>query len=143
MVFKGHNYAIDRVRTINQERFITACQDGSVNLWNIRKTKPVFKCQDAHGKGWIAAMDNIKQSNIFATAGIDHSVKIWGIEEDNRGIELLQELPVKGIVTDMKLTREWLAVTECDELRLGRWVTDKCRNKIKIFRRIGGQVNIE
>ena len=50
-------------------------------------------------------MDNIKQSNIFATAGIDHSVKIWGIEEDNRGIELLQELPVKGIVTDMKLTR--------------------------------------
>lgn len=88
-------------------------------------------------------MDNIKQSNIFATAGIDHSVKIWGIEEDNRGIELLQELPVKGIVTDMKLTREWLAVTECDELRLGRWVTDKCRNKIKIFPRIGGQVNIE
>jgi hypothetical protein len=36
-------------------------------------------------------------------------------------------------VTDLKLSLEEVAVTECDELRLGRWVTEKCRNKIKIF----------
>ena len=104
-MYKGHNYAIDRVRTINQERFITACQDGSVNLWNIRKTKPVFKCQLAHAKGWISALDNIKQSNIFATGGVDNTVKIWGVEGDNRGVNVLQEVPVDGIVTDLKLTK--------------------------------------
>ena len=93
------------MRTINQERFITACQDGSVNLWNIRKTKPVFKYQLAHSKGWISALDNIKQSNVFATGGIDSTVKIWAVDGDNKGMQVLQELPVNGIVTDLKLTR--------------------------------------
>lgn len=58
---------------------MTACQDGSVYLWNTRKTKPIFKCADAHSQGWISAMDNIKQSNVLATGGIDKTVKIWGI----------------------------------------------------------------
>jgi WD40 repeat protein len=79
-VFKGHDYAIDRVRAINLERFVTACQDGSVYLWNTKKIKPVFKYPLAHQKGWISALDNLKQTNIFATAGIDHVIKIWGIE---------------------------------------------------------------
>ena len=78
-------------------------------------------------------MDNIKQSNILATAGIDHTVKIWAIENDHLGLKEITSLPVKGIVTDLKLSLEEVAVTECDELRLGRWITEKCRNKIKIF----------
>jgi ribosomal RNA-processing protein 9 len=133
VVFKGHHYAIDRVRTINLERFITACQDGSIYLWSTKKTKPTFKLPNAHPKGWISAMDNIKQSNLLATAGIDRTVKVWAIEGDHSGLKLLKEIPVNGIVTDLKLTWDYLAVTECDELRLGRWVTDKCRNKVKIF----------
>lgn len=40
---------------------------------------------------------------------------------------------MKGIVTDLKMKDDYLAVAECDELRLGRWITDKCRNKIKLF----------
>ena len=79
VIYKGHNYAIDRVRTINLERFITACQDGSVYLWSTKKTKPAFKVAQAHPSGWISALDNIKQSNIFATAGIDKTVKLWNI----------------------------------------------------------------
>ncbi len=79
IIFKGHDYAIDRVRSINLERFVTACQDGSVYLWHAKKSKPVFKLQRAHLKGWISALDTIKQSNIFATGGIDRVVKIWGI----------------------------------------------------------------
>jgi WD40 repeat protein len=121
------------VRAINLERFITACQDGSVYLWHHKKTKPVFKFNDAHPLGWISALDNIKQTNVFATAGIDRVVKIWGIEGDHSGMKLLREVQVDGIVTDLQLRPDFLAVTECDELRLGRWITDKCRNKIKIF----------
>lgn len=87
----------------------------------------------AHPKGWISALDNIKQTNIVASAGIDRVVKIWGVEGAGNELSLLKQVQVEGIVTDLKLTPELLAVTECDELRLGRWVTDKCRNKIKIF----------
>jgi WD40 repeat protein len=78
------------VRAINLEQFVSVCQDGSVNLWNAKKTKPVFKFAHAHQKGWISALDNIKQSNIFATAGIDHVVKVWGIQGEAKGVNLLQ-----------------------------------------------------
>jgi len=45
---------------------------------------------NAHSKGWISAMDNIKQTNVLATAGIDRTVKIWGIEGDSKGLKLLR-----------------------------------------------------
>jgi hypothetical protein len=35
-------------------------------------------------------MDNLKQTNVFATGGIDRIVKIWGIEGDLKGIRLLK-----------------------------------------------------
>ena len=114
VIFKGHDYPIDRVRTINYERFVTACQDGSINLWHTRKIKPVFKLPAAHPKGWISAMDNLKQTNILATAGIDRTVKLWGIEGESKGLNLLKEIEVNGIVTDLKLREDLLAVTECD-----------------------------
>lgn len=67
----------------------------------------MFKLPGAHKSGWISAMDNIKQSNIFATAGIDHAVKLWAIESDAKGdpkgIHPLREVEVKGIITDLKL----------------------------------------
>ena len=103
IVFKGHDYAIDRVRAINVERFVTACQDGSINLWHARKSKPVFKHHHGHKKGWISALDEVRQSNIFATGGIDHVVKIWAIQGESTGVSLLHEVGVDGIVTDLKL----------------------------------------
>ena len=39
-----------------------------------------------------------------------------------------------GIITDIKLGNNFVAATECDEHRLGRWQTAKCRNRIKIFK---------
>jgi len=41
---------------------------------------------------------------------------------------------MNGIVTDIKLSNKELIATECDEHRLGRWITCKTRNKIKIFK---------
>ncbi len=83
---------------------MTGCQDGSVYLWHNKKTKPVFKMPNAHAKGWVSALDNIKQTNIFASGGIDHVVKIWGIEGEGNQLSLLKEVPVNGIVTDLKIT---------------------------------------
>jgi hypothetical protein len=74
----------------------------------------VFKFARAHSKGWISALDNLKQTNVFATAGIDHVVKVWGIQGEAKGVNLLKELPVNGIVTDLKMREDLIAVTECD-----------------------------
>ena len=72
-------------------------------MWHTRRTKPVFKCADAHSKGWISALDSIKQSNIFASGGVDRVVKLWAIEGECSGIRCLQEFPVNGIITDLVL----------------------------------------
>lgn len=54
--------------------------DGSINLWYIKRNKPIFKNAAAH-EGWICALDTVKQSNIFASGGTDKIIKIWGIED--------------------------------------------------------------
>lgn len=48
MIFEGHDYAIDRIRAINDDKFITASQDGSVNIWSQKRKKPVYKHPKAH-----------------------------------------------------------------------------------------------
>ena len=35
-------------------------------------------------------MDNLKQSNLLATAGIDHVVKLWAIEGESSGLKLMR-----------------------------------------------------
>lgn len=59
--------------------------DGSINLWHTRRSKAVFKNADAH-EGWICALDTLKQSNIMASGGTDKTVKIWGIENEMKGM---------------------------------------------------------
>jgi WD40 repeat protein len=58
---------------------VTGSMDGSINLWYIKRNKPIFKNAEAH-YGWISALDSLKQSNIFASGGTDQTIKIWGIE---------------------------------------------------------------
>lgn len=38
-------------------------------------------------------------------------VKVWGIEGEHSGVKLLREVPVDGIVTDLQLRPDFLAVT--------------------------------
>ena len=51
-----------------------------------------------------------------------------------KGMEKLREIAMKGITTDIKLFKNELIATECEEHRLGRWITAKTRNKIKVFK---------
>ena len=120
------------MRTINNERFITGSQDGSIYLWSDKKKKAIQKHRNVH-EGWICALDCIKQTNIFASGGSDKVVKIWAIDPDSKNLTLLQELQTPGIVTDLKINNTCIAATACDEHRLGRWVKGRCRNQIEVF----------
>lgn len=132
-VFTGHDYAIDRVRVVNTETFLTASQDGGVFLWNTRKKKPIFKHQSAHHGSWISSLGVLQNTDLFATGAGDHKLNIYQLANDLKSFNVLQNLPTEGITTDIKL-RDGLLLAVCsDEHRLGRWLTDRCRNHIKIF----------
>ena len=88
--------------------------------------------RDAH-ENWIGALDTIKQSNIFASGGCDSLVKIWGIGENLKGFHQIHQIETKGIVTDLKINEKEVVATSCDEHRLGRWITKRCRNQIEVF----------
>lgn len=79
--------------------------DGSINLWHTRRSKPVFKNLEAH-KGWICALDTLKQTNILASGGTDNVLKIWGIDEDMKNMTKLREISMNGITTDIKLFKD-------------------------------------
>lgn len=63
--------------------------DGSINLWHAKRCKPVFKNTEAHS-GWICALDSLKQSNVFASGGTDNVIKLWGIENEMKGMTKLR-----------------------------------------------------
>jgi hypothetical protein len=48
-------------------------------------------------------MDTLKQSNIVASGGTDKILKIWGIEPEMKGMRKIREIPMNGIITDIKL----------------------------------------
>ena len=63
---------------MNDEKFVTASQDGSIYLWSLKRKKPLDKFRGAHDS-WIVSMDSLKQTNILATGGCDKRLKLWGI----------------------------------------------------------------
>ena len=63
--------------------------DGSINLWYAKRNKAIFKQPQAH-KGWICALDTLKQSNIFASGGTDNRINIWGIDPDMKNMHKIR-----------------------------------------------------
>lgn len=132
-VFNGHDYAIDRVRVVNTEMFLTGSQDGGVFLWSNRKKKPIFKYPGAHNGTWVSSLTVLPNTDLFVSGACDHQLNIYQLASDLKSFSLLQRLPTEGITTDLKLCEGLLLAVCSDEHRLGRWLTDRCRNHIKIF----------
>lgn len=45
----------------------------------------------------------------------------------------INEVATEGIVNDIKINSNSMLVVESDEHRLGRWITKKSKNQIKLF----------
>jgi ribosomal RNA-processing protein 9 len=56
MIFSGHDYSIDCIKSINDSHFFTGSQDGNVALWNLKKKKPVATLRNPQGGKWITAL---------------------------------------------------------------------------------------
>ena len=56
MIFNGHDYSIDCIKSLSDSMYFTGSQDGSINIWSLKKKKPIFSLKDAHSGGWITAL---------------------------------------------------------------------------------------
>lgn len=83
-ILVGHGNAINdlRVHPIQNSLVFSASKDESVRLWNIETNVciAVFSGEKGH-RDEILCVDPHPLGNCFVSAGMDTSIKIWGLEE--------------------------------------------------------------
>jgi ribosomal RNA-processing protein 9 len=122
--------SIDRVAMIDEEIFVTGSDNGSINLWNINRKKPVFTIHLAHGLDpaltpkeayaeenprkdvpgrpvprWITALTTVPLSDLVLSGSWDGHVRAWKISEDRRRLErvgIVGHLEVDGSESTIK-----------------------------------------
>jgi len=106
--------SMDRVAMIDEEMFVTGCDNGSLLLFTLHKKKPIFTVPLAHGLDpplrpdeasadqnpdpvvpsppqprWITALATIPYSDVILSGSWDGHVRAWKVSDDKRRIEPL------------------------------------------------------
>lgn len=142
LVFRGHKSNIDSVQVINDNHFISAGQDGSINLWKDSIKSPITTVQAAHGHDstctnprWISSMASVKMSNIVATGSNCGRVRLWDVNCERKTLMPIRDVPIAGFINGISLTPNLLVAATGAEHRLGRWWHMKGnKNKIVVVR---------
>jgi len=137
LLFKGGNYSLDSIRSINPKHFVTGSQDGTLALWATNKSKPIYEVDEAHGpSNWMTAVGTLYNTDLVASGSYNDLLNFYKFDAENRTLDKIFELPSNGIVNDIKISAKADIVATCegDEHRLGRWITSKAKNRIKIYR---------
>jgi len=136
LLFKGGDYSLDSIRSVNPRNFVTGSQDGSISLWAVNKSKPLHSIKHAHGDCWMTAVGTAFNTDFIASGSYNNALNFYKCSEKDREITKLFELPSTGIVNDIKISAkaDFVVTAEGDEHRLGRWITSKAKNRIKIYK---------
>lgn len=138
LVFNGHpNSVLDCVSMLNEEHFVTGCQNNTLSVWHIKKKKPTTTKLNAHGAGsWISAVCAIKNTECFLSGSNDGLVKVWACVETYRSMDCIRSVEVGGTVNGIVMPPDasCFAVAVGQEHRRGRWWSDKsARNKVLVY----------
>lgn len=78
-------------------------------------------------ESWVSAMAVCRGSDLAASGAGDGLVHLWALEEDNRNLQALHSLPVKGFVNSLAFAKSgrFLLAGVGQEPRLGRWGRNK------------------
>lgn len=142
LVFRGHKSSIDCVQYLTDTSFVSAGQDGALNLWKDSQKHPVRSVAAAHGQqaegagaNWVSSVASIKMSNIVATGSNDGFVRLWNANAEERVLAPVVEVPMAGCVNALALTPRLLVAGCGREHKYGRWWTLKgSLNKLRILR---------
>jgi len=123
--------AIDCVRSINDNSFITGGDDGMVHLWSIMKKHPLNTRSFAHGHNpenkephWITAVATLVNTDISASGSMNGKIRLYRCSRDFKTLELLFDIPdVPGFVNSLQFSGDgqFVSAGVGQEHRLGRW----------------------
>ncbi|KAL5731668.1 hypothetical protein ACHQM5_004375 [Ranunculus cassubicifolius] len=120
---------------ISNDEFLSGSDDGSLELWNPIRKKPVFIVKNAHhlnpnidmiahgedgtengdvgpnnnycstAQSWVGAVAACRNSDLVASGAGNGLVRLWKIDSDKRQIEPLFGLPLGGYVNSLAFAK--------------------------------------
>jgi len=136
LIFNGGDYSMDAIKALSPNHFVTGSQDGLVSLWTLKNKRALHEIPKSHGDGWVTALGAIYNSDFFISGSHNGALNAYGINYEEREFKKLFEIPIDGVVNDVKIMRNGslVAAAISDEYRLGRWITSKAKPRIKVFK---------
>lgn len=153
LIFRGGSkiQSADCISLIKDDWFITGHEDGHLCLWNTDKKRAVATIANAHGaENPIVSVAALKESDLAASGSKDGYIRLWKVKTgktlDERGIELLVAIPVRGYINAVRFgpKARFLAAAVGQEHRCGRW--DRMtgvKNRVAIVNLFSGSETIE
>ena len=138
LVFNGHPQSVlECVSMLNEEHFVTGCQNNVINVWHIKKKKATITQHKAHKLGsWISAVCALKNTECFLSGSSGGNVKMWACSDTYRALECIKEVSAVGTVNSIVVAPDnsCFALAVGQEHRMGRWWSDKAaRNRVLLY----------
>eukprot|EP01060_Flectonema_neradi_P041288 TRINITY_DN975_c1_g1_i1.p1 TRINITY_DN975_c1_g1~~TRINITY_DN975_c1_g1_i1.p1 ORF type:complete len:380 (+),score=83.09 TRINITY_DN975_c1_g1_i1:41-1180(+) len=76
----GHTEALNAIKFLNETLYVTGCDDGIVQLWDVRQMSPAMKWTDLLGSGIHSFTANPSKNHIFAGSD-DGSLAIFSMRK--------------------------------------------------------------
>ncbi|XP_047312307.1 U3 snoRNP-associated protein-like YAO [Impatiens glandulifera] len=152
LVFRASTSSLECGSFINNDEFLSGTDDGSIEHWTVMRKKPVHTVKNAHATvkycsdeglsngikengshvpennckaadSWISSISVCRGSDIAASGAGNGSVRLWGIENEAKGIRPLFDLPIVGFANSLAFAKsgKFLVAGIGQEPRLGRW----------------------
>ena len=140
LVFRGHKSSIDNISYLTSDTFLSAGQDGMLQLWRDSQKAPVASISAAHGMDttsisnarWISSLACVKMSDLAVTGSNDGYIRLWKANIDNKTLAPVNSFKVDGFVNCLAVTENLIAAGVGREHRLGRWWKVKGDNHNKV-----------
>lgn len=90
----GHGAAVNDIKVHPRDPalVVSASKDESLRLWNLRTGSPVAMFAGLKGhRGEVLSVDFDRCGNRFASCGIDNSVRVWQVTEDEDVVKAILE----------------------------------------------------
>ncbi|XP_028172801.1 U3 small nucleolar RNA-interacting protein 2 [Ostrinia nubilalis] len=128
LIFNGPVGSLDEVRLLDEERFVSGSDNGSLCLWSVLKKKPLCTIAEAHGvengvPRWITSVATLLNSDVFASGSYDNNIRLWKVCDAYRKIMPLFSIQIKGFVNCMQFSSDgnMLYAAIGQEHKSGRW----------------------
>lgn len=112
MTLAGHGEAINdlKIHPRDPSLILTASKDESLRLWNLRTgiTIAIFAGLKGH-RGEVVFADFSHDGSRFASCGIDNSVRIWDIYDDDKVVNAIKD---SHHVADLKVEDAYIYIDE-------------------------------